>query len=152
MGNQRELVIEMLKCIKGGQAVAASYLGISLSVFKDRLYENKGTRFFTCDELLALQELSETTLVADYFARNANCVVVPKVDVEAGKYDLFTMSMNISSERGKLEEFIKKATDDGEIDEKEEKIINELKYNLVKARIEFLQQVIATHKKATNGN
>lgn len=84
MGNQKELAIEMLKYVKSGQAVAASYLRISLSVFKDRLYENKGTRFSTFDELLALQELSETTLVADYFARAVDCIVMKKPDVVKG--------------------------------------------------------------------
>lgn len=101
MGNQRELVIEMLKYVKGGQAVAASYLWISLPVFKDRLYENKGTRFFTCDELLALQELSETTLVADYFARAVGCIVIKKTNVaKAGSYDLFESMLSIGTARG----------------------------------------------------
>lgn len=60
MANQRELVFEILNYIKAGQAIAASYLGISLPVFKDRLYENKGTRFFTSDEQSVLNNLCKS--------------------------------------------------------------------------------------------
>lgn len=147
MGNQRELVIEMLKHIRGGQAVAASYLGISLSVFKDRLYENKGTRFFTCDELLALQELSGTTLVADYFARAAGCIVIKKPDVvKAGSYDLFESMLSIGTARGEYEAYLAKAISDGVITSDEEAVLNTLCESIVKRRLTAHQETLAAHK------
>lgn len=60
MANQRELVFEILKYIKAGQAIAAYYLDISFSVFKDRLYENKETRFFPNDEESGLNNLCKS--------------------------------------------------------------------------------------------
>lgn len=148
MGNQRELLVELLKHIKGGHAVAASYLGISLSVFKDRLYENKGTRFFSCDELLAIQELSGTTLVADYFARATNCVVIKKPKYEEnGSYDLFELMLSIGSARGEYENYLARAISDGIITDEEEAILNKLCESVVKSRIKAHIETIKTHKK-----
>lgn len=148
MGNQRELVIELIKHIHGGQAVAAAYLGISLSVFKDRLYENKGTRFFTCDELLALQQLSETTLVADYFAQQAGCVVVEKPEEGEGNYDLFEALLKIGKARGEYDSYLTQAIADGNITEDEEKTLNQLCDAIVKNRIGANKKVINAHKKS----
>lgn len=147
MGNQRELLIELLKHINGGHAVAASYLGVSISVFKDRLYENKGTRFFSCDELLALQELSETTLVADYFAQAANCIVIKKPELEKnGSYDLFELMLNIGTARGKYENYLANAISDGVITDEEESILNRLCESIVKNRLKAHIETIKSHK------
>ncbi|MCX8649960.1 hypothetical protein J3U21_06165 [Gilliamella sp. B2776] len=147
MGNKKKLINDLLSSIDGGMEVAASYLGLSISAFNDRRYENKGTRFFTCDELLALQELSRTTLVADYFARAVNCIVIKKPDVaKAGSYDLFELMLSIGTARGEYDAYLSKAISDGVITSDEEAILNNLCDSIVKRRLTAHQETLAAHK------
>ena len=127
MGNKKKLINDLLCCIDGGVEVASSYLGLSVSAFNDRRYENKGTRFFSGDELMALQYLSKTALVAEFYAEQAGCIVVTKMKSEQlENFDLYMMSLDVAKAQGDVALAIREAiADDGEIDEKEaEKIRN----------------------------
>lgn len=118
---QRKLVTEILSNIAGGHEVAAAHLGLTIAQFRDRLYENKGVRFFTIDEVLKLQELSGTFLAAEYFGKGADCIYLPKLEEGLGKLDLADIGMDINIKRGDLEAILKRASKDGVIDEKERK-------------------------------
>lgn len=117
---KRELINALIANIDGGKAVAAAYLGLSESAFNDRLYENKGCKFFTVDNLLALQELSKTALVAEFFAKQVNHIVVeiPSTD-ELDTVELFNLSLNTQVQRGEVDKLLKYAIRDGVIDENE---------------------------------
>ncbi|MCX8574551.1 MULTISPECIES: YmfL family putative regulatory protein [unclassified Gilliamella] len=147
MGNKKKLINDLLSCIDGGVEVASSYLGLSVSAFNDRRYENKGTRFFSGDELMALQNLSKTALVADYFARAVNCIVIKKPDVaKAGSYDLFESMLSIGTARGKYENYLANAISDGVITDEEESILNRLCESIVKNRLKAHIETIKSHK------
>ena len=101
MGNKKKLINDLLNSIDGGVEVAASYLGLSISAFNDRRYENKGTRFFSGDELLALQNLSKTALVAEFYAEQAGCLVVTKMKADQlENFDLYMMSLEAAKANG----------------------------------------------------
>lgn len=125
---KRELINALIANINGGREVAAAYLGLSMTAFCDRLYENKGCKFFTVDQLLALQSLSKTALVAEFFAKEADCVVVTKPQAELiDSVELHHISLQTQKLRGAVDAaIIESIMNDGEIDEREEKRILDL--------------------------
>ncbi|MEA9444176.1 YmfL family putative regulatory protein [Candidatus Fukatsuia symbiotica] len=104
---KRELINQMCERIEGGRSVAAAYLGMPESKFNNRLYESKGCRFFSIDELLALQTLSQSTLVAEYFAERSDALVVPipsAGDVDA--VELHHMGLHTTVKRSAVDQLI----------------------------------------------
>lgn len=121
MGNKKQLINDLLSFIDGGVEVASSYLGLSVSAFNDRRYENKGTRFFSRDELMALQSLSKTSLVAEFYAEQAGCLVIKKMDAEKlENFDLYMMTLKAAEAQGAVATKIQNAiANDGVIDDQE---------------------------------
>lgn len=122
---KRELIHEMLKKIEGGRSVAAAYLGMSDIKFNNRLYESKGCRFFSVDELLALQSLSQSSLVAEYFAERSDTLVVPMPEPDTlDNVELYHMGLRSNVKGSAVDELILGSIqDDGGIDRKEEEKI-----------------------------
>lgn len=149
MGNKKKLINDLLSSIDGGVEVAASYLGLSVSAFNDRRYENKGTRFFSGDELMALQNLSKTALVAEFYAEQAGCFVIKKMDAEkAENFDLYMMSLEIAKAQGEVAEEIKKAiANDGVIDDQEASRIRSKTDILNKLNRTYSENSINLHRK-----
>lgn len=149
MGNQRALINNLIENIKGGSTVAAAHLDMSISVFNDRRYENKGTRFFNCEELLALQELSGTSLVAEYFAEAAGCMVIKKMDAEQSEnFDLFMMMMECLKNQGDLSKVIKESIEnDGFIDNREASLIRKITDKVNKFNRSLSENVISLFNK-----
>ncbi len=71
MTNLKEVVKAMCKAYPGGREAMAGALGMSLTQFNNNLYEKNGCRFFEVSELEAMEDISNTSLLADYFARVA---------------------------------------------------------------------------------
>lgn len=122
MMEKRELINEMLKHIQGGKSVAAAYLGMNETKFNNRLYEHKGSRFFNIDELSALQTLSQSSLVAEYFAERSDTLVVPMPEPDTlDNVELYHMGLRSNVKGSAVDELILGSIqDDGGIDRKEE--------------------------------
>ncbi|ASX26999.1 YmfL family putative regulatory protein [Candidatus Williamhamiltonella defendens] len=125
MMEKRELINEMLKQIQGGKSVAAAYLGMNETKFNNRLYEHKGSRFFNIDELSALQTLSQSSLVAEYFAQRSDTLVVPMPEPDTlDNVELYHMGLLSNVKGSAVDELILGSIqDDGGIDRKEEEKI-----------------------------
>jgi hypothetical protein len=54
----------------------AGALGMTLTQFNNNLYEKNGCRFFEVSELEAMEDISNTSLLADYFARRRGALLV----------------------------------------------------------------------------
>ncbi|GFN45781.1 YmfL family putative regulatory protein [Candidatus Regiella insecticola] len=104
--DKRALINRLCERVTGGRAVAAAYLGISESKFNNHLYENKGSRFFSIDELVALQTLSGSSLVAEYFAARSDAVVVPTPSAEVDTVELHHMCLNTAVKRSAVDQLI----------------------------------------------
>ena len=152
MGNKKKLINDLLSRIDGGVEVAASYLGLTISAFNDRRYEHKGTRFFSGDELLALQNLSKTALVAEFYAEQAGCLVVTKMKAELlENFDLYMMSLEAAKANGAVATAIHDAiANDGVIDEQEAEDIRNKTDVANKLNRTLSENTINLHKKATN--
>lgn len=147
-----ELIAKLIESIDGGRDVAAFHLHMSVSAFNDRQYEYKGMKFFSVDQLLILQRLSGTSLVAEYFADECNSLVIPSPDVDCtGNYDLYQLLTEIDECRGELQSFIKKSTADGELDKHEESGVDSRLNKLFQKWLYLTHTVKALFKKSRGG-
>lgn len=114
MTNLKEVVKAMCKAYQGGREAMAGALGMSITQFNNNLYEKNGCRFFEVSELEAMEDISNTSLLADYFARRRGALLVdvPHLE-ELDRVDLFSRAMRTSAARGQVDQIIEQALEDG---------------------------------------
>ena len=66
----------------------AGALGMTVTQFNNNLYEKNGCRFFEVSELEAMEDISNTSLLADYFARRRGALLVDVPHGRAGSRGL----------------------------------------------------------------
>lgn len=115
----KQTVKDMCKAA-GGRVVVASALGMSLDQFNNHLYEKCGSRPLTLRELESIEDLSGTSLFAEYAALRAGKLLVenPKPD-SIDNVDLFDIEMRIAATKGELAQAKMSAAEDGVIDNRE---------------------------------
>ncbi|MBL5932273.1 YmfL family putative regulatory protein [Lelliottia amnigena] len=116
----KEVVKAMCKAIPGGREAMAGALGMSMTQFNNNLYEKNGCRFFEVVELEAMEDISGTSALADYFAsrRGALLVEIPKLE-DLDRVDLFSKAMRTAAARGQVDQIIEQALEDGVIEKHE---------------------------------
>lgn len=125
MIDKKDMVKQMCNLFSGGRAALAEALGMKLSEFNNNLYEKNGCRFFDIEEMVTMQQLTNSTCVAEYFANLANAIVVLVPDEsELDSVELHHLSLNTDVRRGEVDHLIMASiNDDGCIDEFEESMI-----------------------------
>lgn len=116
----KEVVKVMCKAIPGGRDAMAGALGMTMTQFNNNLYEKNGCRFFEVVELEAMEDISGTSALADYFAsrRGALLVEIPKLE-DLDRVDLFSKAMRTAAARGQVDQIIEQALEDGVIEKHE---------------------------------
>lgn len=116
----KEVVKAMCKAIPGGREAMAGALGMTMTQFNNNLYEKNGCRFFEVVELEAMEDISGTSALADYFAsrRGALLVEIPKLE-DLDRVDLFSKAMRTAAARGQVDQIIEQALEDGVIEKHE---------------------------------
>lgn len=140
----KQVVKAMCKALPGGREAMAGALGMTISQFNNNLYEKNGCRFFEVTELEAMEDLSNTSLVADYFAkrRGALLVDIPHLD-DLDRVDLFSRAMRTAAARGQVDQIIEQALEDGVIEQHEaEEILLHHRRHLA-AREEEIRAIVA---------
>lgn len=139
----KEVVKAMCKAIPGGREAMAGALGMTMTQFNNNLYEKNGCRFFEVAELEAMEDISGTSALADYFAlrRGALLVDVPKLE-ELDRVDLFTKAMRTAAARGQVDQIIEQALDDGVIEKHEADDIYEHHRRHLAAREEEIRAIV----------
>lgn len=139
----KEVVKAMCKAYPGGREAMAGALGMSVTQFNNNLYEKNGCRFFEVTELEAMEDISNTALVADYFAKRRGALLVERPLLEdLDRVDLFSRAMRTSAARGQVDQIIEEALDDGVIEKHEaEEILDHHRRHLA-AREEEIQAII----------
>ena len=128
MVNKKEMVNKTIAGVTGGKEAVAAVLGMSIDSFNNHLYEKKGSRFFTVDELVEMADLTETAFVADYFASKVGHMVVKRPEIaNLDSVDMFDCHLHLNSVKGMLDKTIEEAKADGVFDREERKAIKELK-------------------------
>ncbi len=140
----KEVVKAMCKAYPGGREAMAGALGMSVTQFNNNLYEKNGCRFFEVNELEAMEDISNTSLLADYFAqrRGALLVDVPQME-DLDRVDLFTRAMRTAAARGQVDQIIQKALEDGVIEPHEADEIHEHHRRHLAAREEEIRAIVA---------
>lgn len=139
----KEVVKAMCKSVPGGREAMAGALGMTMTQFNNNLYEKNGCRFFEVAELEAMEDISGTSALADYFAlrRGALLVDVPKLE-ELDRVDLFTKAMRTAAARGQVDQIIEQALDDGVIEKHEADDIYEHHRRHLAARDEEIRAIV----------
>lgn len=144
----KEVVKEMCKAYPGGRSAMAGALGMTETTFNNNLYEKNGCRFFEREELEAMEDLSNTSFLAGYYANRRNLLLVEKISPEdLDEPELFRLHTQVSSKQGELAIFMEKSLEDGKVDSYEEKELHNLLDTLIAKGRTFINAFIKLHKK-----
>jgi hypothetical protein len=126
-------ITAMCKAYPSGRVGMAKALGMSIDQFHNHMYQKVGSRFFSVSELEQMEDLSGTSLLADYFAnrRGKLLVDIPKPE-SLDNVDLFQHEMQLNAVRGKLDQAKFAALADGVIDSKEKKTLSQMFHNSIR--------------------
>ncbi|AYH09395.1 hypothetical protein C5E24_06675 [Pectobacterium parmentieri] len=140
----KETIKAMCKAYPGGRSAMAGALGMKLEQFNNNLYEKNGCRFFEIHELEAMEDISGTSLLAEYFAqrRGALLVDVPRFE-DLDHVELYSRSVRTAAKRGQVDQMIQKAIEDGVIDDDEAKEIMKLHNKHIAAREAEIRSILA---------
>ncbi|AUX72461.1 YmfL family putative regulatory protein [Erwinia pyrifoliae] len=140
----KETVKAMCKAYPGGRSAMAGALGMTLETFNNNIYEKNGCRFFELHELEAMEDLSGTSLLADYFARRCGALLVdiPKFE-ELDQVELFSKAVSTAAHRGHVDQIVQKSLEDGVIDAAEAAEIERYHRKHLAARDEEIRAILA---------
>lgn len=145
---RRQVMREVVSSYPGGRECAASRLGFPLKKLDNHLYENAGSRPLTDEQIHQLEQDNRTTHLPDYIAALYGGVFVPVVHPDQiDNIDLYARSVKTAIKRGKVDQIIAAALEDGEIDDDEVTQILAAHYRYIAARVAEILAVIALHRK-----
>ncbi len=146
----KETVKAMCKALPGGRSAMAGGLGMTLAHFNNSLYEKNGCRFFEHHELEAMEDLSSTNFLAEYFARRRGALLVEiPVFEELDQVDLFEKGIRSAANRGHVDQVIGKSLEDGHITEDEAEEIMTFHRRHLAAREEEVRAIITLYSKVS---
>ena len=121
---RRQVVSAIIRAYPGGREGAAGRLGLSLKQFDNHAYENNGHRPLDDSQIAALEAVTNTTFLADYICQQFGGFFVHMPATELlDNIELHQRSLRTSSRRGKVDQHIAKALEDGEICPREKREI-----------------------------
>ncbi|CRL97490.1 hypothetical protein [Pseudomonas sp. 28 E 9] len=104
----------------GGRMYAAADLGMPLKKFDNQAYENAGSRPLTDEHIHRLEQTAGTTYLADYIASMYGGMFVPlSLPDTLDNVELYSRSLKASAQRGKVDQIMAAALDDGVIEKRE---------------------------------
>ncbi|UZE07664.1 YmfL family putative regulatory protein [Pseudomonas corrugata] len=126
--SRKDVVSAVICAYPGGRKYAASDLGMPIKKFDNQAYENAGSRPLTDGHIHRLEQTAGTTFLPDYICSMYGGMFVPLVAPETlDNVDLYSRSVKASAKRGKVDQIIAQALDDGIIESAEaDAIINAL--------------------------
>ncbi|MBT1266399.1 hypothetical protein HX819_28180 [Pseudomonas sp. D6002] len=145
---RRAAVIAAANAVSGGLPCAAAFLGEEdFKRFKNRIYESAGVKKLSDDEVCVLETQAKTTFLPDYICAMYGGIFVRLPDSESlDNVDMHHRSLRTAVRRGRVDQLIALALEDGEIDAAEAKDILALHAKHLAARHEEVNAVIELHK------
>ncbi|MDT3723193.1 YmfL family putative regulatory protein [Pseudomonas oryzihabitans] len=117
---RRQVVSAVICAYPGGRECAAARLGLPLKKFDNHAYETAGSRPLTDEQIRLLEQETGTTHLVDYLAGQYGGFFVRQAEVDdLDNVDLYARSVETAVRRGRLNQLIAQALEDGVIDEKE---------------------------------
>jgi hypothetical protein len=126
-----------------GRLYAAADLGLPIKKFDNHAYENAGSRPLTDDHIHRLEQVTGTTFLPDYISAKYGGMFVPlATPATLDNVELYSRSIKAAAKRGKVDQIIAKALDDGVIEKGEaEAIINALMHYMSARYAEVLATI-----------
>lgn len=117
----RRQVISAVICVyPGGRECAAARLGLPLKKFDNHAYETAGCRPLNDQQILLLEQETGTTHLVDYLAGQYGGFFFRQAEIgDLDNLDLYSRGVETAVRRGRLNQLIAEALEDGVIDEKE---------------------------------
>ncbi|WP_095059259.1 MULTISPECIES: YmfL family putative regulatory protein [unclassified Pseudomonas] len=144
---RRAVVIEVAKKYPGGQVCASARLSLDLKRFKNQVYESGGVVPLSDEEVYVLESEQGTTRLPDYICAMYGGVFVRLPEVgDLDNVDMHQRSLRTSVKRGRVDQFLALALEDGEITAVEASEILALHAKHLAARHEEVTALIELHK------
>lgn len=144
---RRQVMSAVIAAYPGGRECAAARLGLPLKKFDNHLYENKGARPLTDEQIFQLEQDAGTTYLAQYLAGLYGGVFVPIVEPdELDNLNLYQRAVNTAVQRGNVDRIIAEALEDGVITDDELTMICNAHRQHIAARHEEISAVIVLHR------
>jgi hypothetical protein len=144
---RRAVVIEVAKKYPGGQVCASARLSLDLKRFKNQVYESGGVVPLSDEEVYVLESEQGTTHLPDYICAMYGGVFVRLPEVgDLDNVDMHLRSLRTSVKRGRVDQFLALALEDGEINAAEAAEILALHAKHLAARHEEVTALIELHK------
>lgn len=122
--NRKDVVSAIICAYPGGRLFAAADLGMPIKKFDNQAYENAGSRPLTDDHIHRLEQVAGTTFLPDYVSSMYGGMFVPlTIPGTLDNIDLYSRSVKAAAKRGKVDQIISKALDDGVIEPTEAEAI-----------------------------
>lgn len=124
--NLRNCYLSMIRAYQGGWDAMAAALGYSRDALENRIYERRGQRLHV-EDALQMQAFCGQPLLAEAIATisGGTFVRLPCV-ASVGNDEISDKFHDLFEELGQLSKEFREATKDGEIDEGERELINDL--------------------------
>lgn len=148
LDTRKKVMSAVCTAFAGGIECAATFLGYARAKqLENRIYGSAGSAPMTDSEIHALEHEQGTTHLPDYICAMYGGVFVALPDSTATHADLFELSFATSTARGAVDLLIKKALEDGEIDDAEGAVILEAHRKHIAARVAEVGGMIVAHQR-----
>lgn len=117
LDSRKSVVMAVIGAYPGGREYASADLGMPLKKFDNQAYENAGSRPLADEHIHRLEQVAGTTFLADYIASMYGGMFVPLCLPETlDNVELYSRSLKASAKRGKVDQIMAAALDDGIIE------------------------------------
>lgn len=148
--SRRQVMSAVINAYPGGRECAAARLGLPLKKLDNQMYESTGHRPLSDEQILLLERQAGTTHLPDYICGLYGGVFVPIADPETlDNLDLYNRSVKTAVKRGRVDQIIAEALEDGVIDEREVETILAAHRKHIAARHAEVHAVIVLHSQTT---
>lgn len=147
LDTRRLVMVEVAKNFPGGQPCAAARLAIDTKRLKNQIYESAGCRSLSDEQIQVLESEQGTTHLPDYICAMYGGVFVRLPESgELDNVDMHHRSLHTAVKRGRVDQLIALALEDGEISAVEASEILALHAKHLAARHEEVTALIELHK------
>lgn len=145
---RRQVMSAVVCAYPGGRECAAAMLGLPLKKLDNHVYQSTGCQPLTDEQILTLEQQAGTTHLPDYICNLYGGVFVPTPTAEQlDNVELYALTVQTGAKRGKVDQLIAKALEDGELTEAELAEIVAAHRQHIAARETEIGAVITLHRR-----
>ena len=145
---RKDVASELIRSLPGGCKFASDLLGMKQKKFENHAYENNKSSPLTAEQIFQLELVTGTSHYPEYVAAMYGGMYVPLTDTETlDNVELYTMCVQTAAKRGRVDQIIAQALEDGMIDQGEADAILKAESLHMAARHAEVLAVVQLHAK-----